>query len=51
MSFTYWACAKQHQGKKYREQALKYLKKAIELDPEYKAGRKRAEEHKSKLTD
>ena len=51
MSFTYWAWAKQHQGKKYREQALKYLEKAIDLDPEYKAGRKRAEELKSKLTD
>jgi len=51
ISFTYWAWAKQHQGKKYREQALKYLEKAIKLDPEYKAGRKRAEELKLKLTD
>lgn len=49
MSFTYWAWAKQHQGKKYREQALQYLDKAIELDPDYKAGRKRAEELKFKL--
>lgn len=51
ISFTYWAWAKQHQGKKYREQALNYLNKAIELDPEYKAGRKRAEELKNKLTE
>ena len=50
ISFTYWAWAKQHQGKKYKKQALKYLDKSIELDPEYKAGRKRAEELKSKLT-
>jgi tetratricopeptide (TPR) repeat protein len=43
MSFTYWAWAKQRQGKKYRTQALSYLNKAIELDPNYKAGRARAE--------
>ena len=35
MSFTYWAWANQHQGKKHREQALEYLNKAIALDPEY----------------
>lgn len=49
MSFTYWAWANQHKGKKYREQALSYLDKAISLDPDYKAGRKRAEELKKKL--
>lgn len=51
IGFTYWAWAKQHQGKKYREQALEYLEKAIKLDPEYKAGRKRSEELKAKLTE
>ncbi len=51
LSFTYWAWAKQHQGKKYRKQALEYLDKAIKLDPEYKAGRKRAEELKDILTE
>lgn len=49
MSFTYWAWANQHQGKKYRKQAILYLDKAIELDPNYKAGRKRAEELKAKM--
>lgn len=43
MSFTYWAWAKQHQGRKYREQALRYLDRAIDLDPNYQAGRERAE--------
>ncbi len=50
MSFTYWAWAKQRQGKKYRTQALAYLDKAIALDPHYKAGRKKAEELKMLLT-
>lgn len=50
MSFTYWAWANQRQGKKYRTQALSYLDKAISLDPNYKAGRARAEELKSRLT-
>lgn len=50
MSFTYWAWAKQRQGKKYRTQALAYLDKAIGLDPNYKAGRIKAEELKTKLT-
>jgi tetratricopeptide (TPR) repeat protein len=50
MSFTYWAWAKQHQGKKFRKQAISYLDKAINLDPNYKAGRKRAEELKIQLT-
>ena len=49
MSFTYWAWAKQRQGKKYKTQALEYLDKAIALDPNYKAGRKRAEELKATL--
>ena len=49
MSFTYWGWANQHQGKKYRNQALQYLDKAIQLDPNYQAGRKRAEELKKKL--
>ena len=43
MSFTYWAWAKQHPGKKYRTTALAYLNQAIALDPNYKAGRKQAE--------
>jgi hypothetical protein len=51
MSFTYWAWAKQHLAKKYRKQALEYLDKAIALDPDYQAGRKRAEELKNKMTD
>jgi len=49
MSFVYWAWAKQHQGKKHRTQALNYLDKAIALDPNYEAGRKRSEELKNKL--
>jgi hypothetical protein len=49
MSFTYWAWAKQHQAKEYKTQALTYLEKAIILDPNYKAGRKKAEELKGKL--
>jgi len=50
MSFTYWAWAKQHQGNKYRNQALIYLAKAISLDQNYKAGRKSAEELKLTFT-
>jgi len=49
MSFTYWAWANQHQEKKYRNLSLKYLDKAISLDPNYKAGRTRAEKLKNKL--
>jgi len=49
MSFTYWAWANQHKSKKYRKQAIAYLDQAIELDPNYKAGRKKAEDLKSKL--
>ena len=49
MSFAYWAWANQFQGRKFRKQALSYLDKAIELDPDYIAGRKRAEELKGKL--
>lgn len=50
ISFTYWAWAKQRQSSKYRTQALDYLDKAIALDPNYKAGRERAEKLKMKLT-
>lgn len=50
MSFTYWAWAMQHQSKKHRTTAIAYLNKAIALDPNYLAGRKRAEELKNKLT-
>lgn len=49
MSFTYWAWANQHQSKKYHKQAISYLDKAIELDKNYQAGRKRAEDLRSKL--
>lgn len=49
MSFTYWAWAKQRQGSKYRNQSLIYLDKAIALDPNYKAGRQKAEELKNKM--
>ena len=50
MSFTYWACAKQRQSKKYRTQSLAYLDKAISLDQNYKAGRTKAEELKTAMT-
>jgi len=50
MSFTYWAWAKQRQSKKHRTQALEYLDKAIALDPNYKAGRQKAEKLKTTLT-
>jgi hypothetical protein len=49
MSVTYWAWAKQHQSKKYRKQAITYLDKAIELDPNGEGGRKRAEDLKAKM--
>jgi tetratricopeptide (TPR) repeat protein len=49
MSFTYWAWAKQRQSKKYRTQAIAYLDKAIASDPNYKAGRAKAEELKTAL--
>jgi tetratricopeptide (TPR) repeat protein len=49
MSFTFWAWAKQHQSNKYREQAVQYLDKAISLDPDYKAGRAKAEALKNEL--
>ncbi len=49
MSFTYWAWAKQRQGIKYRTQAIAYLDKAIALDPNYKAGRQKAEDLKNKF--
>lgn len=50
MSFTYLAWAKQHQGEKYKNQAINYLDKAISLDLNYKAGRTKAEELKLTLT-
>ncbi|MBK9211957.1 MAG: hypothetical protein IPO14_03095 [Saprospiraceae bacterium] len=50
MSFTYWAWAKQRQNGKNKAQSLIYLDKAIELDPNYKAGRQKAEELKTKMT-
>ena len=50
MSFTYWAWAKQHQEKKYRDQTMEYLDRAIALDPNSKAGRSRAEQLRSKLS-
>lgn len=50
MSFVYWAWANQHQEKKFRTQAISYLDKAIRLDPNYKAGRKKAEALKMKLS-
>ena len=50
MSFTYWAWAQQRQTKQYKNQALLYLDKAIALDPDYKAGRQRAEALKAKMT-
>jgi len=49
MSFSYWAWANQRQSNKYRKQAIAYLDKAIALDPNYKAGRQKAEELKAKL--
>jgi|GEM_PF-143731 len=49
MSFTYWARAKQMRGKKSRMQRLSYLDKAISLDPQYKAGRQKAEDLKAQL--
>jgi len=49
MSFTYWAWAKQRPSKKHRTQALEYLDKAIALDPNYRAGRQKAEELKTIL--
>ncbi len=49
MSFIYWAWAKQHQSKKYRSKSLEYLDKAIALDTDYTAGRKKAEELKAKM--
>ena len=49
MSFVYWAWVNKRQSRKYRTKALAYLDKAISLDPNYKAGRKKAEELKAKL--
>lgn len=49
MSFTYWAWARQY-GKKHRGTALHYLDKAIALDPNYQAGREKAEALKKAMT-
>ena len=48
MIFTYLAWARQ--SKKYRTQSLAFLAKAIVLDPNYEAGRTKAEELKTALT-
>lgn len=50
MSFVYWAWANQRQNGKNKAQSLIYLEKAIALDPDYKAGRQRAEDLKAKMT-
>lgn len=49
MSFVYWAWANQRQNGKNKAQSLIYLEKAIELDPNYMAGRQRAEDLKAKM--
>lgn len=49
MSFSYWAWANQHKSKKHRTQSLKYLQKAIDLDPDFTSGRTRAEKLKAEL--
>lgn len=51
MSFTYWAWANQHQQLKDRKLAISYLNQAITLDPDYKAGRKKAEALKARLSE
>ena len=50
MSFVYWAWANQRQSGRSKVQSLIYLEKAIALDPNYKAGRQRAEDLKAKMT-
>lgn len=50
MSFVYWAWANQRQSGKNKAQSLIYLEKVISLDPNYKAGRQRAEDLKAKMT-
>lgn len=49
MSFVYGAWASQRQKGKYKAQSLIYLEKAIALDPNFKAGRQRAEDLKAKM--
>lgn len=51
MSFTYWAWAKQRQNQKYAGQAIKYLERAILLDPDYQAGRERSEQLLKKFSE
>lgn len=50
MSFSYWAWARANSKKKFRQKAITYLNRAIEIDPNYKAGRKRAEELKEQYS-
>lgn len=50
MSFTYWAWANGHQGKKDRPEALRCLERAIALDTSGTGGRSRAEGLKAKLS-
>jgi len=50
MSFSYWGWARAHSKKRFRKQAITYLNKAIEIDPNYEAGRKRAEELKAQYS-
>lgn len=47
MSFSYWAWARAYKHKKHRTIALQYLEEAIKIDPNYQAGRQRAEELKA----
>lgn len=49
MSYTYYALANKCQSKKCREKSMLYLDKAIQLDPDYKAGRQKAEALKMRM--
>jgi hypothetical protein len=50
MSYTYWAWAKNNKSGKNRSKSLTYLKKAVELDPNYEGGREKSEELIAELT-